>query len=96
MPTITATNDGNINANLQEGFGGSWDGVRDATSGGVASSQTSTNTGLARIVVFSFGGATRWIIHRSFYEFDTSGIVLYILNYTMVIMLSLVLFVPHV
>ena len=74
MPTITATNDGNINANLQEGFGGSWDGVRDATSGGVASSQTSTNTGVARIVVFSFGGSTRWIIHRSFYEFDTSGI----------------------
>tara|TARA_R110000796_G_scaffold136668_1_gene252814 strand:+ start:392 stop:1063 length:672 start_codon:yes stop_codon:yes gene_type:complete len=76
MPTITATNDGNINKNLGAGDGGSWDAVHDATSGTVASSQTSTTTGVARIVVFTFSGATRWIIHRSFYEFDTSGITI--------------------
>ena len=76
MPTITATNDGNINVNLAEGFGGSWDAVHDATSGTVASSQTSTTSAVARIVVFTFSGATRWIIVRSFYEFDTSGITI--------------------
>ena len=74
MPDILATNDGNINSNLAANYGGSWDACHDATRGGANSSQESTTFGMARIVVFVYAGYTRWIIHRTFMEFDTEDI----------------------
>ena len=74
MPTIPATNDSHINKNMAANFGGSWDAVHDATSGVLAASAESTTTGMARVVVFTYSGHTRWILHRTFMEFDTSGI----------------------
>ena len=74
MATIYATNDGDINKNIAANFGGSWDACRDATSGVVASGGASTTYGFTRVVVFTYSGHLRWIIHRVFMEFDTSGI----------------------
>jgi len=76
MATIYATNDSQVLKNIAENFGGSWDAARDATSGQVFdASAASTTTGYGRIVVFTYGGYLRWIIHRVYMEFDTSGII---------------------
>ena len=74
MPDIYATNDGDINRNIGATSGGSWDAVRDSTTGVVASGGASTTYGFSRVVVFTYSGALRWIIHRVFMEFDTEDI----------------------
>ena len=75
MPDIYATNDSQVLKNIAENFGGSWDAARDANSGQVfGASDASTTTGYGRIVVFTYSGVLRWIIHRVYMEFDTSGI----------------------
>tara|TARA_Y100001972_G_scaffold92747_1_gene113604 strand:+ start:629 stop:1294 length:666 start_codon:yes stop_codon:yes gene_type:complete len=70
MPDIYGTNDGYIWTNTT----GGWDAAMDASSGTLVSNGASTTAYYVRIVVFSYGGSTRWIISRSFMEFDTSGI----------------------
>tara|TARA_A100001391_G_scaffold200752_1_gene185998 strand:- start:700 stop:1383 length:684 start_codon:yes stop_codon:yes gene_type:complete len=74
MPDIYATNDGHLNKNIPETAGGSWDAVRDATGSSVESGETYTDRNFVRIRIFTYSGSTRWILHRGFMEFDTSGI----------------------
>ena len=73
MPNIYATNDGNINFNQGANFGWSWDTVRDHTTGTVNSSQTE-NMYAIRAIKFDYLGNDRYIVMRTFMEFNTSGI----------------------
>jgi len=75
MPDIYATNDGHINKNQGAEYGATWDSVHDATSG--QRNSTSTNsTRMAASIQFVYSGNDRWIVQRSFMEFDTSGITI--------------------
>ena len=75
MADIYATNDSQVLKNIPATSGGSWDACRDATSGQVfGGSDASTPNGYGRIRIFQYSGVTRWIIHRVYMEFDTSGI----------------------
>lgn len=73
MPDIYATNDGNINFNQGAAYGWSWDSVQ-ANSTGTSNSSQTNNQYAVRAIQFVYLGSNRFIIMRTFMEFDTSGI----------------------
>ena len=71
MPTIaSSTNDGYIIHSSTS----NWAGVRDATSGTSVYSSATRSTNAVYLAKVTCRSGTVWIVMRSFFDFDTSGI----------------------
>ena len=57
--------------------GSNWTDVRDATTGSLSSNTASNNAYGIRATVTSGRGGTNYILTRSFFNWDTSGVTLY-------------------
>ena len=71
MPNIYAElNDGQVSKTVTT----SWADARDATDGTASSLSTNSSLAIRAHHGSARGGGNQWSVHRSFFEFDTSGI----------------------